>query len=112
MLAPQDPAWFALTGFILVLTPGPNMIYCISRTLAQGRSAGLDSLAGALLGFVVHPGAIQIAVSGTVNAPVITCAGGITAILLQSAGWLRAQRLILGSVPAALALRIAFTERK
>ncbi len=54
MLTVQELAWFALAALVLVLTPGPNMIYCISRTLCQGRSAGLVSLGGVVLGFVVH----------------------------------------------------------
>jgi threonine/homoserine/homoserine lactone efflux protein len=54
MFSFQELAWFALAALVLVLTPGPNMIYCISRTLAQGRSAGLVSLGGVVLGFVVH----------------------------------------------------------
>jgi threonine/homoserine/homoserine lactone efflux protein len=45
---------FALVSLGLVLTPGPNMIYLVSRTLAQGRKAGLISLAGVALGFVVY----------------------------------------------------------
>lgn len=54
MLTLQELGWFALAALVLVLTPGPNMIYCVSRTLCQGRAAGLISLAGVLLGFVVH----------------------------------------------------------
>ncbi|SDD62675.1 Threonine/homoserine/homoserine lactone efflux protein [Cupriavidus sp. YR651] len=54
MLTLHDLAFFALAALILVLTPGPNMIYCVSRALCQGRAAGLISLAGVLLGFVVH----------------------------------------------------------
>jgi threonine/homoserine/homoserine lactone efflux protein len=54
MLTAQELAWFALVALALVLTPGPNMIYCISRTLCQGRAAGMVSLAGVALGFVVH----------------------------------------------------------
>lgn len=54
MLTAQELAWFALVALALVLTPGPNMIYCISRTLSQGRSAGLVSLGGVAVGFVVH----------------------------------------------------------
>ena len=33
MLNATELAWFALAALVLVLTPGPNMIYCISRTL-------------------------------------------------------------------------------
>jgi len=45
---------FALASVLLVLTPGPNLLYLISRTLCQGRAAGLVSLAGTTTGFVVH----------------------------------------------------------
>ena len=38
-------AAFALVALGMVLTPGPNMIYLISRSLCQGPAAGLD-LAG------------------------------------------------------------------
>jgi threonine/homoserine/homoserine lactone efflux protein len=38
----------------MVLTPGPNMIYLISRSITQGRLAGLISLGGVALGFVVY----------------------------------------------------------
>jgi threonine/homoserine/homoserine lactone efflux protein len=45
---------FALISFGLVLTPGPNMIYLISRSICQGRRAGLISLGGVALGFVFY----------------------------------------------------------
>ncbi|MFF5207680.1 LysE family translocator [Streptosporangium sp. NPDC000396] len=38
----------------LVLTPGPNMIYLVSRSVSQGRRAGLVSLAGVAAGFLVY----------------------------------------------------------
>jgi threonine/homoserine/homoserine lactone efflux protein len=45
---------FALVSLGMVLTPGPNMIYLISRSITQGRIAGLISLAGVALGFVFY----------------------------------------------------------
>ncbi|MDF1485816.1 hypothetical protein PY257_11600 [Ramlibacter sp. H39-3-26] len=57
-------------------------------------------------------GAIQIAVSGAVNCALVLGAARITAFLSRSEGWLRAQRYVMGSVLAALALRIALAERK
>jgi threonine/homoserine/homoserine lactone efflux protein len=45
---------FVLASVLLVLTPGPNLLYLVSRTLCQGRMAGLVSLAGTTTGFVVH----------------------------------------------------------
>jgi len=210
MLTTIELAWFALAALLLVLTPGPNMIYCVSRALCQGRAAGLISLGGVLVAFLVHLmaaalgltavllavpfafetirmagaayllwlawqaikpggvtpfearllphdrparlfsmgfltnllnpkvamfylsffpqflhpergsvllqslglGAVQIGVSGSVNALLVFGAAGITAFLSRSERWLRAQRYVMGSVLAALAVRIALTERK
>jgi threonine/homoserine/homoserine lactone efflux protein len=209
MLQLTELAWFALAALVLVLTPGPNMIYCISRTLSQGRRAGLLSLAGVLLGFGVHilaaalgltallmavplafealraagaayllwlawesvrPGGlapfqarslpadppatlvrmgfitnvlnpkvamfylsffpqflhpergdvllqslqlgfVQVATSGAVNAALVFCAAGLTALLSRSRAWLAAQRYLMGAVLGGLALRIAFVEK-
>jgi Putative threonine efflux protein len=47
-------ATFALVALGMVLTPGPNMIDLISRSISQGRSAGLISLGGVALGFVFY----------------------------------------------------------
>jgi threonine/homoserine/homoserine lactone efflux protein len=44
---------FAALCLGLVLTPGPNMIYLMSRSLSQGWRAGAVSLAGTVIGFVV-----------------------------------------------------------
>jgi len=45
---------FTAAALIRVLTPGPNMIYLISRSICQGRGAGVISLFGVIAGFVVH----------------------------------------------------------
>lgn len=45
---------FALVSLGMVLTPGPNMIYLISRSICQGRMAGIISLGGVALGFVFY----------------------------------------------------------
>ncbi len=47
-------AAFALVALGMVLTPGPNMIYLLSRSILQGRKAGFISLCGVLLGFVAY----------------------------------------------------------
>ncbi|MFC4337618.1 LysE family translocator [Salininema proteolyticum] len=51
--------WTAMAGISLValgmvLTPGPNMIYLVSRTITQGRKAGFVSLAGIAGGVFVY----------------------------------------------------------
>ncbi|MFD1701837.1 LysE family translocator [Methylopila henanensis] len=45
---------FAAVSLGMVLTPGPNMLYLISRSLTQGPGAGLISLGGVALGFVFY----------------------------------------------------------
>ncbi len=45
---------FSLVALAMVLTPGPNMIYLLSRSITQGPTAGLVSLGGVALGFVVY----------------------------------------------------------
>jgi len=52
-----DPSTLAAYGAVilgLAVTPGPNMIYLISRSIAQGCQAGLVSLVGSALGFLVY----------------------------------------------------------
>lgn len=44
----------AIVAFGMALTPGPNMIYLVSRTLSQGTLAGFVSLCGTALGFVFY----------------------------------------------------------
>jgi threonine/homoserine/homoserine lactone efflux protein len=45
---------FALVALAMVLTPGPNMIYLVSRSISQGRAAGMVSLGGIALGFTIY----------------------------------------------------------
>ncbi|CAB3684630.1 Leucine efflux protein [Achromobacter deleyi] len=45
---------FALVALGMVLTPGPNMIYLVSRSISQGPKAGLISLGGVAVGFVFY----------------------------------------------------------
>lgn len=54
MIPVQDLLLFAAAALLMVLTPGPNMIYLISRSICQGRKAGVTSLLGVAAGFFVH----------------------------------------------------------
>ena len=201
---------FALVSFGMVLTPGPNMIYLISRSLTQGPAAGIVSLGGVALGFVFYMlcaafgitallfavpyaydalrfagaayllwlawqalkpggrspfqvktlkgdgprklfamgfitnllnpkiamlylallpqfidpaqdsvltqslvlGAIQIVISVTVNAMIALAAGSIASFLGTRPSWLLVQRYLMGTVLAALAMKMAFEARK
>lgn len=58
---------FSLVSLGMVLTPGPNMAYLTSRSICQGRKAGLISLGGVAVGFIFY---------------MLCAAFGITALLL------------------------------
>lgn len=201
---------FATVSLGLVLTPGRNMIYLISRSITQGPMAGIVSLGGVALGFVfymlcaafgitalllavpfaydalrfagagyllwlawqaVKPGgrspfqvrklavdsprklfamgfvtnllnpkiamlylallpqfidptassvlvqslvlgAIQIAISVSVNAMIALAAGSITLFLASRPGWMLVQRWLMGTVLAGLAVRMAVEAKK
>lgn len=54
MIPLYDLLLFAIAAIVLAITPGPNMVYLISRTLSQGKKAGLISLMGVITGFLFH----------------------------------------------------------
>lgn len=43
-------AVFVLASLVLAITPGPGVIFLVTRTLGQGRSAGFASIGGVALG--------------------------------------------------------------
>ena len=47
----------------MVLTPGPNMMYLVSRSITQGRRAGLVSLCGVAVGFLVYMTATAVGIA-------------------------------------------------
>lgn len=54
MVPLNDMLLFAGAALLMVLTPGPNMIYLISRSICQGKRAGVLSLFGVIAGFLMH----------------------------------------------------------
>lgn len=67
MVAILDLTLLAFAALVMVLTPGPNMVYLVSRSVIQGRMAGIISLFGVAVGFLVH---------------MLTASLGLTAIFL------------------------------
>lgn len=52
-----DPAKFALfigVSWALIISPGPDMIYVLTRGMAHGRKAGILSAIGVVCGILVH----------------------------------------------------------
>jgi len=59
---------FCLACVALVATPGPSIVYLVSRTLAQGRVAGFVSLCGTSTGFTFHAVAAAFGLSALLAA--------------------------------------------
>jgi threonine/homoserine/homoserine lactone efflux protein len=45
---------FLAVGGLLAITPGPNMVYVMARSVSQGTRAGLISLSGVMLGYLTY----------------------------------------------------------
>lgn len=67
MIPLQDLSFFILAALILVISPGPNMIYLISKSITQGKKSGFISLIGVVCGFLFH---------------IVMVSFGLTAVLL------------------------------
>ena len=66
--APDVLAAFTLACAVLIVTPGPDMALFLSRTVAQGRLAGLVTLAGALSGILIHSALAALGLSALLAA--------------------------------------------
>lgn len=53
----------AVIALGMVITPGPNMMYLVSRSISQGRTAGLVSLGGVVVGFLAYVAATALGLS-------------------------------------------------
>jgi len=84
MVTTSAAVGIAVVALGLVLTPGPNMIYLVSRSITQGRRAGLISLLGVAVGFLVY---LAVASAGLATVFVAVPAA-YTALKLAGAAYL------------------------
>ncbi|MGW1988920.1 LysE family translocator [Embleya sp. NPDC001921] len=83
----------------MVLTPGPNMMYVTSRSITQGRRAGLVSLLGVGLGFLIYMSMANLGLSAVfIVVPELYVAVKIAGAAYL--GWLAWQALRPGGVSA------------
>src|SRR5258708_20467917 len=54
---------FLAAGILLNLTPGPDTVYILGRSIAQGREAGVASALGISLGSIFHTCAAALGLS-------------------------------------------------
>ncbi len=59
---------YTAAAFILTITPGPDMTLFMSKTLTQGRKAGLAAVLGASCGLVIHTVLASVGVSALLAA--------------------------------------------
>ena len=59
---------YVAASLALIATPGQDMMYVISRSLAQGRTAGVASAAGVSLGILVHTALAALGVGALLQA--------------------------------------------
>ena len=97
MVGIHDFGLFLAAGILLNLTPGPDTVYILGRSIAQGREAGIASALGISLGSIFHTGAAAL---------------GLSAILATSALAFGAIKLIGGAYLIFLGIKMILDRRK
>jgi threonine/homoserine/homoserine lactone efflux protein len=62
---------FALAATALVVIPGPNHVYIVTRSLVEGRGAGLASAFGVETGTLVHIAAAAVGLSALIASSAV-----------------------------------------
>lgn len=68
MIDAQTLLAFSAACFLLSIIPGPDMLYIATRSLSQGRSAGIVSVLGVYTGTLVHIFAAALGLSALIAA--------------------------------------------
>jgi RhtB (resistance to homoserine/threonine) family protein len=63
MFGIHDFGLFLIAGILLNLTPGPDTVYILGRSIAQGREAGVASALGITVGSIFHTAAAALGLS-------------------------------------------------
>jgi threonine/homoserine/homoserine lactone efflux protein len=97
MFGIHDFGLFLAIGILLNLTPGPDTVYILGGSIAQGREAGVASALGISLGSILH-----------------TCAAalGLSAILATSALAFVPIKLVGGAYLIFLGIKMILDRRK
>lgn len=62
---------FVLASILLAITPGPDMIYIATRSIAQGKNTGLVSVLGVNTGILIHTFAAALGLSALIAASAV-----------------------------------------
>ncbi|HCZ13338.1 MAG TPA: LysE family translocator [Candidatus Accumulibacter sp.] len=119
-MTPLFPAWppfsaFLLASLVLAVTPGPGVLYIVTRSLVQGRRSGLVSVAGVALGNLGNALAASVGLAAlfavsSVAFTVIKYAGALYLIYLGVQMLRASQAEIPAAVPQTTSLRRIFRD--
>jgi threonine/homoserine/homoserine lactone efflux protein len=84
MPSPSTLALFAVAALALLVVPGPAVLYIVTRSIDQGRRAGMASVAGIHTGSIVHVAAAAVGLSAVLAAS----ATAFTVVKLAGAAYL------------------------
>jgi threonine/homoserine/homoserine lactone efflux protein len=106
-------AVFVVAAVVLLLTPGPAVLYIVTRSVEQGRLAGLVSALGVHVGTLVHVAAAALGVSAllvssAVAFDVVKYLGALYLIYLGVRKLLGRDEPARGRAPAPRSLRRLF----
>lgn len=114
------PEWsslgfFAIAALVLLLTPGPAVLYIVTRSIDQGRSAGLVSVVGVHVGTLAHIFAAAAGLSALLAASatafsVVKYLGAAYLIYIGVRRLLDRTTIGMGADPQARRLRRAFLD--
>jgi threonine/homoserine/homoserine lactone efflux protein len=72
MPSPEVFAAFAAASLALLVVPGPSVLYIVTRSMHQGRAAGLVSVLGIHTGSIVHVAAAALGLSAILASSALT----------------------------------------
>jgi threonine/homoserine/homoserine lactone efflux protein len=72
MPSPEVFAAFAGASLALLIVPGPSVLYIVTRSIDQGRSAGLVSVLGIHTGTIVHVAAAALGLSAILASSAVS----------------------------------------
>jgi threonine/homoserine/homoserine lactone efflux protein len=114
------PPWplfsaFVLASLILAVTPGPAVIYIVTRSLVQGRRSGFVSVAGVALGnlgnaFAASIGLAALFAISSLAFIVVKYAGAFYLVYLGVQMWRSSQAESVSTVPEAAPLVRVFRD--
>lgn len=107
---------FIGAALVLAVMPGPGLFYVVGRTLLAGRTDGLASCFGTMLGGLVHVAAGAIGVSALLMASaeafsILKICGGLYLIYLAVQSWRSAGETVTEvEAPVGQSVRRAFRQ--